>query len=401
MSETNLHPQKEDAAKEEIETKIETPLYDSLRKPTAQRDIQRNRWLLTINHPKENGLDHEAIKGRFITEFPTLSYLAMVDEQGSTYHTHIFAHFKSRIRFSTLKKHFPTAHMDAAKGTTSECISYLKKDGKWLDDTKKQEQKIEGTFEEWGEVPPEKGKNGEMAELYKLVKEGYSNAEIIGINPDYIRDIDRIDKVRTTLLIDKYKNTRRLKLNVIYVCGPTGLGKSRAVLDRHGDSHVFRVTDYKHPFDNYNCQEVMAFEEFRSQLPISDMLDYCDIYPIELPARYTNKVMCAETIYLLSNRPLEKQYPDLQYQDPESWAAFLRRINEVQVYQDDGSIKVYLSGFDYMDRDKVPVEPSYTLTRTGVYDNERQIELSDEEFQKKKEEKNEQRNRNRDTGPRQ
>lgn len=53
-----------------------------------------------------------------------------------------------------------------------------------------------------------------------------------------------------------------------------------------------RLTKYKY-------QTVLCFEEYRSQLPISDMLQYLDIYPIDLPARYANKFMCAETIYLL------------------------------------------------------------------------------------------------------
>lgn len=65
-----------------------------------------------------------------------------------------------------------------------------------------------------------------MEELYEMIKNGYSNAEILAINNDYILNIDKLDKVRTMLLTEKYKNERRLDLKVIYIYGATGTGKS-------------------------------------------------------------------------------------------------------------------------------------------------------------------------------
>lgn len=314
------------------------------------KDIQRNRWMLTINNPQEYALSHFDIKKNVIDNFPTIDYFAMVDEQGSTYHTHVFLYFKSRVRFSKLKKYFPSAHIDAVKGTTSECISYLKKDGKWIDDDTKQEQKIEGTFEDWGKLPPEKGTRSQLADLYEMIKLGYSNAEIIADNPDLIPQLNNIDRVRTTILIEKYKNQRRMDLKVTYISGATGSGKTRSVLDKHGDANVFKVNHYQHPFDNYNAQPVLLFDEFRNGLPLSDMLGYCDIYPIELPARYANRYACYEHVYIVSNWDLEMQYREAQSEDVESWQAFLRRIHEVQVFAQDGSVTVYPSVEKYLNR---------------------------------------------------
>ncbi len=55
-------------------------------------------------------------------------------------------------------------------------------------------------------------------------------------------------------------------LKVIYISGATGTGKTRGILDKHGDGNVYRVNDYEHPFDGYSCQNILAFDEFRSQL---------------------------------------------------------------------------------------------------------------------------------------
>ena len=318
-------------------------------------NVQRNAFQATINNPNNphKGWDHHRIKEELITGFPTLKYFCMSDEIGieGTYHTHFYCVFSSRVRFSTIKKHFPEAHIEAAHGSVQSNIDYIRKSGKWAD-TEKSETCVEGTFEEWGTIPIQKGKRQDMEELYELVKAGYSNAEILAINNDYILNIDKIDKVRTTLLVEKYKNTRRLNLKVTYISGATGMGKTRSVLDIFGDSNVYRVTEYKNPFDQYECQFVMVFEEFRSSLKISDMLNYCDIYPVTLGARYSNRIGCYEHVYITSNISLEEQYPEVQQDSPETWKAFLRRIHEVQIYQEDGRIRVYDSVEKYLRRDE-------------------------------------------------
>lgn len=326
----------------------------------AAKNIQRFSFQLTQNNPLDYDITHLEIKKRLIENFPTLKYFCLADEIGEkgTPHTHIFVCFGSRVRFSKLKRHFPEAHIEPAKGTVESNIDYIRKSGRW-EDSEKAETRVDGTFEEWGTPPRQKGKKQEMEELYQLVDAGLTNSQIIAINNDYILHIDKIDKLRLTLLTDKYKDIRRLNLKVVYVYGATGKGKTRHILDENGDSNVYRVTDYKHPFDSYCTQPVLVFEEFRNALRISDMLDYLDIYPLELPARYANKYACYETVYIISNWELEKQYSEVQTDSPETWKAFLRRIHEVRVYQEDGSIIVYDSVEKYLRRNEEFHEPSH------------------------------------------
>ena len=139
---------------------------------------------------------------------------------------------------------------------------------------------------------------------------------------------------------------------MVYISGNTGLGKTRGIFDTHGDENVYRINDYKHPFDHYSCEAVLAFDEFRSSLSISDMLNYCDIYPIQLPSRYSNKYACFHTVYIVSNLSLEEQYMDVQKESPETWRAFLRRIHEVRIYKDDETVDIYDSADKYLKRDE-------------------------------------------------
>ncbi len=310
-------------------------------------------YQLTINAPLEKGYTHEHISKTIIDNFKTIIYFCMADEQGSIHHTHIFMVFSSRVRFSMVKRYFPEAHIEKCRGSVSENVNYIKKCGKWELDETKQEKKIEGTFEEYGTQPPDsKGKRADMSDLYRMIFEGMTNAEIIAANQDYILQIDKLDKIRTTILTERFKETVRLDLKVIYISGATGTGKTRGVFEDNGYSNVYRVTDYLHPFDGYACQPVICFDEFCSSLKLKDMLLYCDIYPIELPSRYANKFACYEKIYIVSNWPLEKQYSEIQEQDEESWRAFLRRIKKVVTYDENGDRTEYESVDSYFSRDK-------------------------------------------------
>lgn len=183
-----------------------------------------------------------------------------------------------------------------------------------------------------------------------MVLDNMSNAEILAQNQDYILQIDKIDKVRTIILTERFKETVRLDLEVIYISGATGTGKTRGVLEKNGYANVYRVTDYQHPFDSYSAQPVIAFDEFRSSIKIKDMLLYCDIYPLELPSRYANKYACYNRVYIISNWSLEKQYWEVQKNDNESWQAFLRRIHKVIVYNASGDVTEYTSVKEYLER---------------------------------------------------
>ena len=92
---------------------------------------------------------------------------------------------------------------------------------------------------------------------------------------------------------------------------------------------MFRVTDYRHPFDNYRGQKVILFEEFRSSLRVEQMLNYLDGYHCELPCRYANKVALWDSVFIATNIPLEEQYHSVQQNHPETWEALLRRIDHI------------------------------------------------------------------------
>lgn len=325
------------------------------------KDSQSYRYILEINNPLKVGFTHDKIKELASLKFKTFEYLAMADEIGEqgTPHTHVLLCFTSGVRFSTVKKRFPTAHIDAVKGSIQENLDYIRKEGKWADTTKAKTS-VPGTFEELGTRPPDnRGKNALLRDLYRMVvEEGLTNFEIINRNSDYVPYMDTMNRLRTSYLQEKYKGVER-PVEVTYVQGKTATGKSYDILHEHGYEQVYRVTDYQHPFDHYEMQDVLVFEEFRTSsastsVPIGEILQYLDVYPLTLKARYANKYACYTKVYIVSNVPLEQQYLESQKHDKESWKAFLRRVKRVKEYTSLGVYTEYASVEEYYRTKQLP-----------------------------------------------
>lgn len=311
-----------------------------------EKDTQSRKWQLTINNPADKGFSHERIKQELET-MKSVIYWCMADEIGEnqTYHTHLYLQGKGAIRFSTIKKHFEGAHFEMAKGTAMQNREYVSKTGKWEKD-KKHETCVEGTFEEWGEMPVERqGARNDIADLHAMIKQGLSNYEIMEAMPEAMLQLDKIEQARQVIVQEEFKVKWR-EMSCLYVYGDTGTGKTRSIMESYGYENVFRVTDYRHPFDNYRGQDVVIFEEFRSSFHVSDMLNYLDGYPLELPCRYANKYACYTKVYIVSNIPLSKQYHN---EPQETIEAFLRRLKGVLHYTAHGieksSIEVIGNGF--------------------------------------------------------
>lgn len=296
-------------------------------------NTQSRKWQITINNPLTKGYTHDKIID-IVSCLQSVFYWCMADEVGEegTYHTHVFLCSNSGIRFSTIKKHFEGGHFERCKGTAQENRDYVSKSGKWEKD-KKGETSIPGTFYESGEIPPErKGSKISFEDVYDLLASGLTTMEVVEECPSLILQMDKIEFARQAFLREKYKTTRR-ELEVIYIYGASRTGKTRSVMDKYGYDKVYRVTDYKHPFDNYNGQDVIIFEEFRSSLSLSEMLNYLDNYPVELRCRYSNKQALYTKVFVISNIALTDQYPGHPYDDLD---AFYHRFNLVRFFTHSG-----------------------------------------------------------------
>lgn len=302
------------------------------------KDTQARKYMITINNPEAHGLTQEDIY--FKLKILPLQYACFAYEIGEkgTEHVHIYIFSLAPIRFSRVKKLFPYAHIDKAYGTHSQNRDYIRKEGKWKD-SEKGNTKIDDTFMELGDFPEEARTAREKTEiLVGMIDDGMTNDEIIDADKSYAYKIKHIDLIRQTRLEGKFREIER-DVKVIYIYGDTGSGKTRSIFKKHGAKNICRITSYpkdgKVNFDNYSGEDVLVFEEFHSQIPIGDMLNYLDRYPLMLPARYHDKLAMYTTVYITSNLALEEQYQWIQREQPKVWDAFVRRISQVHHFISD------------------------------------------------------------------
>ena len=301
--------------------------------------VQSRKFQLTLNNPQNHGYSLKTIQEKIASLNP--QYACLADEIGAagTYHTHIFIYRVSPIRFETIKRKFPDAHIEVAYGSCSENRDYITKSGKWTD-TDKSETSVPGTFREMGSMPTtEEERHGKSAEIITALESGLSTAQIIKNDPSFIFRSNDIATLRETLLADRFLNEQR-EVEVQYLYGPTGTGKTRSIFEQHAAESICRITGYQVNggvrFDAYHGQPVLVFEEFNAQVPITEMLNYLDRYPLFLPARYADRIACYTKVYITSNLPLEAQYLSVQFNKPAVWNAFLRRMTKIIEFVEPG-----------------------------------------------------------------
>lgn len=362
---------------------MELALIGSERKCLVVQKPKTNKsrkWILTVNNPEKYGYTHDYIKEK-IGQLKGVTYWCMSDEVGEqgTPHTHIYLYAPAGVEFKTLKNKMDKPDIEKARGTSEQCRNYVFKEGKWLNDAKGETNKRD-THEEWGEMPVERpGKRNDLDELYEMIEQGQTNYQIISQQPKYINQFEKLDRIRQMVVEEKYKNTFR-EMEVTYIWGTTGAGKTRTIMEKYGYDKVYRVTDYKHPFDQYQQQDVVVFEEFRpGSMSLTDMLNLLDGYPVVLPCRYSNKIACYTKVYILTNVELKEQYKEIQIKYPESWKAFLRRIHNIVEYRgkeiiEYGSYLRYEYGEGHITENEMMKEKEIELPDVPFIENE-QMEL--------------------------
>lgn len=276
--------------------------------------MQVRNYILTINNPKKN--DNELKE--YIEKLEHLKYCVFQREKGEkeTEHIQMYIEFSRSIRFIKMKKWFPTAHIEKRRGTRKQARDYCMKEDSRV-----------GQVIEIGEWVDSQGKRTDLDDITDLILGGAEEEEIMFSYPkQYLLFQKHIKTMINKQKELKYKKEYR-NIKCIYINGKSGIGKSTYLLDKYGLDKVYRITDYKHPFDNYNYEDVIAFEEFHSQLKITDMLNYLDNKPCILPCRYNNKVAAYTHVYVISNKSFNWQYQDIARYYADTFQAFERRFH--------------------------------------------------------------------------
>lgn len=290
-------------------------------------NAQGRKWLITINNPIDAGFDHERIID-LVGTMTTVSYFCLVDEVGErgTFHTHVFLYSEAPIRFNTIKKRFPTAHLDKCYGSCQENRAYIAKEGVW-EGTDKAKTTVAGSFCEYGELPTEKEEtnDSDILKLLNSVEDGDSVRQILKELPKYALQAKNIATLQNEYYAEQFCSVVR-DMTVIYILDADGTFDRSFIYSE--EESVCRVTNYRAKgmsFDNYKFEKSIVFDNFTGLIPINEMLTYLEGYPLHLPARFQDRIACYTTVYIISEESPLRVYKGYKAE------RFLKHITRVIV----------------------------------------------------------------------
>lgn len=255
-------------------------------------------WTLTINNWTQDQYDN------FMKKAEDCQYAVVGKEVGEngTPHLQAYVYFDNARHFDSVRKMFPGAHIEAAKGNAKQNDDYCSKDG---------DVERVGTM-------PKQGKRSDIDQVRDILAETGSMSQVVQQASSY-------QACKMAEMVLKYNEEPRPygRRQVIWHYGATGVGKTYEAYKAHPD--IFVPISFKW-WDGYDGQKVVLLDDIRG--------DYCKFHEIlmltgERPFRVETKGGSRQAIYdvIYITSPY---HPNDLWQTVEDKSQLLDRISEIK-----------------------------------------------------------------------
>ena len=316
--------------KAKLETEQQPDIDEMLK--NAKEGNRGNGYVFTYNnftHTPENLIE-------LLATLPNVSFIKFQIEKATdtgTIHYQGYMHFTKRVYWGVLRRELVKMGLHRLShrnriASPQKAADYC---SKIFDEKTGIQTKLTEPVYEWGELDTRQGERSDLNEIIERVKQGATNSEILDEYPtQFFRYKKHIESVRKTFQESEYEDKYR-RMTVVYISGAPRTGKTRYILEKYGYKNVCRVSiKYdKWLFENYKGQKVVLFDEFNSQVPITEMNEYTDGYPQDYRCRNEDRVAMNDTVIIISNLKLSQQYTKEQVEKPSIYQAFCERIHHI------------------------------------------------------------------------
>jgi len=275
-------------------------------------------------------------------------------EEGENLHLQGFMTYRRPMDFGIVRKIFSGIHLDPCYGTNKAAREYC---------AKERTRQEEYPFFEYGEFREERERTDTDQFAVDVLDLTIPITELFIKYPTLtMHGLPKIKALRQEKLEEHFGSITR-EVHVTYIYGKTRVGKTtypKRVLG-YAPREIAKVGKYNSTgqFDQYNMQDIIVFDEFKGQIPLTEMNGYIEGEPQNLPARNTNRVACFTKVFIMSNYPLEEQYQKARREGEEpSYEAFCERIYEI-IYMPERNHYIWQRG-------KPTAEVLATLEKQGA-----------------------------------
>lgn len=302
-------------------------------------DKQQKAFFMTLNNPTHYGYDHDSIIDIVHAKFKNRIYWCMCDEQGSTYHTHVYILLSKKKRWSSVQNAFKHAHIEeSVNGSPQQCRNYIRKEGKFS--AEKKETNFPDTFYEEGEIPDffiSADKTEMLQQIEEMLDSGMRPSEILEKSLVF-RQYESL--IRKHYFAKRFTETPPLRdITVIWHLGASGSGKTFSYVklcEEHGADAVYYASDFSNGcsslLDTYEAEPYLYIDEVKpDSFKYGYLLQLLQGYRTPIHARYSNVYSLWKQIdisSIFSPEAIYENMPDIRDRTKDSLYQLTRRITK-------------------------------------------------------------------------
>ena len=121
-------------------------------------------------------------------------------------------------------------------------------------------------------------------------------------------------------------------------------------------------------FTNYNYENNIVFDEFSGDMKISTLNPILDVGPVQLRGLRTIKYGAYHNVFIVSNYPPTALYTDVQVENPDIFATFMRRIHTIIYIDKEGNQHIQRQTEWEPETDPIDIELGLTERIKRVYE---------------------------------
>lgn len=268
--------------------------------------------------------DKSAIYEKFSDDIRAIAWsLETCPTTGRKHHQGYLQLYKSS-RFRKVKKILgDKVHIEVMRGTVLDNEIYCEKAGRLT---------IKGEF-------TKQGKRTDIDGVNAMIKRGAPITEIIDKAPDvYYKYHAAVHKAKG--YYDKERLSKPRQVEVTVLIGGTGTGKTTYVLDKYPDAFMVTKGKGNFPFDGYDGESAILFDEFNGWMDYETMLLMLHGHKASLNVKGGSTMAAWTKVFLVSNnRPV-------YWYDKANTANLQRRIHKIYEVTNDGDTYCILTERD-------------------------------------------------------
>lgn len=288
------------------------------RKKKQRTSVRARNYCFTVNHEPQRFYDKWSHRD-LTPEIQFMVYQLEVAPETGHLHVQGYLQLTKQLGYARVQTLLRSrCHLEAAKGSLQDNITYCTKE----------DSRLDGSAPVQRGSPKEQGRRTDLeASAQRIVADGKVTDEFVREHPgQYVRYFRGFQALSNKL--NKPKDRRKPK--VYFLWGAPGCGKSR--LAHHLHPNAYSAVDMKENwFDGYDQEEDVIFDDFEGNIPLRNMLKLLDYYRLQLPVKGGFSPIKANVFVFTSNID-----PMLLYGGDIAWR---RRLNDFAQIWDEEKVK--------------------------------------------------------------